>query len=98
MRSCWLRSCKAATCVVCCPAGVDTTRTRCLSPTAVAAWRGRFKFKLLAWRTDSDSLHSAAGACCRLQVVMDGTMTWKPFVEQTIEMIRHIHERDVRKP
>lgn len=26
-------------------------------------------------------------------VVMDGTMTWKPFVEQTIEMIRHIHER-----
>ncbi len=26
-------------------------------------------------------------------VVMDGTMTWKPFVEQTIDMIRHVHER-----
>ena len=27
-------------------------------------------------------------------VVMDGTMTWKPFVEQTIAMIRRIHERE----
>lgn len=35
--------------------------------------------------------------CCVLvQVVMDGTLTWEPYVVQTIEMVRSIHRRSYR--
>ena len=29
-------------------------------------------------------------------VVLDGTMTWRPFVEQTIRMIRDVHRYQYR--
>eukprot|EP01043_Picozoa_sp_COSAG02_P051153 COSAG02_NODE_5350_length_4408_cov_48.603852_3_plen_537_part_00 len=46
--------------------------------------------------TDAANEELLAALLNQRDIVMDGTMTWKPFVEQTIDMIRHVHEREYK--